>query len=183
MSLSIGDIRALFEARGGRPYEGAPVTVLQHALQSAALAQAEGAGESLVAACLLHDLGHLLDEHGAPSGPGAGGDDLHQYAVLPFLRGTFGDAILDPILHHVEAGRWLCRERAGYFEALPLDAKRGLMQQGGAFTAEEAGVFAARAHAQDAIRLRLWDDRARVRGLATPDWAHFEDVLRLAEAA
>ena len=43
MSLSIADIRHLFDQFGARAYSGEPVTQLQHALQAATLAQDSGA--------------------------------------------------------------------------------------------------------------------------------------------
>ena len=48
---------------------GERVTMLGHALQSAALAAADGAGDEMGLACLLHDLGHVLgraDQWGLP---------------------------------------------------------------------------------------------------------------------
>ena len=104
--LSFDDIERLFEERGGEQYSGEPVTQLQHALQTAALAEAEGAGDALVTAALLHDLGHLLHDLGeTPSLRGV--DDVHQYRALPFLRGLFPDAVLDAIKLHVDAKRYL----------------------------------------------------------------------------
>ena len=92
--LTIDDIQALFDRKGGAQYSGEPVTQLQHALQSAALAEAEGADDELVTAALLHDLGHLVHDLGeTPTLRGV--DDLHQYIALPFLRGLFSDRAAD----------------------------------------------------------------------------------------
>jgi len=163
MSLSISDICVLFARKGGRLYDGEPVTQLEHALQSAAMAEAEGAPPALVAAALLHDLGHLLNDQGdTPTLRGI--DDLHQYAALPFLRGTFGDDVL-------------CATRAGYFDALSLDSKRSLALQGGVYSVEEAAAFRAQPYAEDAVRVRLWDDSAKLAGVDTPALAHFVAVL------
>ena len=183
MALGISDICLLFARKGGREYDGEGVTQLEHALQTAALAERAGAAPALVAACLLHDLGHLLNDQGeTPTLRGV--DDLHQYAALPFLRGTFGDDVLEPIRLHVDAKRYLCATRDGYFEALSADSKRSLVLQGGAYTPNDAAAFIARRFADDAVKLRLWDDLAKAKGAPTPPLAHYvpalEAVLRVA---
>lgn len=170
--ISIGDIEQLFAARGGEMYSGEPVTQLEHVLQSAALAEAEGASEELVTAALLHDLGHLLHDLGdTPSMRGV--DDVHQFRALPFLRGTFSSQVLDPIRLHVDAKRYLCATRGDYFDALSEDSKRSLGLQGGVFTKAQAEAFILQPGAADAVRLRLWDDSAKTAGAATPTLAHF----------
>ncbi|RCW68114.1 phosphonate degradation HD-domain oxygenase [Pseudorhodoferax soli] len=172
MALTLEDIRTLFARRGAEQYSGEPVTQLEHALQSAWLAEQAGAGDALVAAALLHDLGHLLNDQGA-SPTLRGIDDLHQFYALPFLRGLFGAAVLDPIRWHVDAKRYLCATRPHYHAALSTDSQRSLVLQGGVFTAQQADDFIARPHAHEAVQLRLWDDQAKAAGLATPPLAHF----------
>ena len=170
--LSLHDIETVFARRGAEQYSGEPVTQLEHALQSAALAEAEGADDELVTAALLHDLGHLLQDLGeTPSLRGV--DDVHQYAALPFLRGLFGERVLGGIRLHVDAKRYLCATRPEYHDALSEDSKRSLKLQGGVFDAAQAQAFIAQPGAPDAVRLRLWDDRAKVAGLATPPLSHY----------
>ena len=198
--LSLTDIELLFARHGANQYSGEPVTQLEHALQTAHLAEQSGADDALVTACLLHDLGHLLNELNpsvteyrdrSPEGmalglgrPGArvpegetpslrGIDDTHQYFALPFLRGLFPDAMLDAIKLHVDAKRYLCHANAGYFARLSEDSKRSLTLQGGVFGAEQAAAFLDQAGARDAVMLRQWDDLAKQAELATPSLAHF----------
>ncbi len=180
--MSISDICLLFARKGGRAYDGEPVTQLEHALQSAKRAADEGASDALVAAALLHDLGHLLNDQGeTPTLRGV--DDLHQYAALPFLRPLFGEDVLAPIRLHVDAKRYLCATRAGYQDALSIDSRRSLVLQGGAFSAADAAAFIAQPHAADAVRVRLWDDLAKVAGAATPPLAHFVVTLEAVRRA
>lgn len=172
MALSFDDIRDLFERRGGEQYSGEPVTQLQHALQTALLAEQSGADDALVTASLLHDLGHLLQDLGeTPTLRGV--DDVHQYAALPFLRSVFPEAVLDPIQHHVDAKRYLCQARPGYHAQLSTDSQRSLALQGGVFDAAQAAAFIVRPGAPDAVRLRVWDDLAKQADLRTPPLAHF----------
>jgi phosphonate degradation associated HDIG domain protein len=180
MALRIPDICALFEAKGGRMYAGEPVTQLEHALQSATLAEATGADAETVTAALLHDLGHLLNDQGeTPTARGV--DDVHQYFALPFLRPLFGDAVLEPIRLHVDAKRYLCATRPDYYDALSADSKRSLALQGGVFSPQDAAAFIAGPWAERAVELRLWDDAAKSPNLATPPLAHF--VLAMESAA
>jgi phosphonate degradation associated HDIG domain protein len=183
MALSFADIEQLFAERGGEQYAGEAVTQLEHALQTALLAQADGADDELVTAALLHDLGHLLHDLGeTPSLQGV--DDVHQYRALPFLRGLFGDGVILPIKLHVDAKRYLCAMHMGYFAALSDDSRRSLGLQGGIFNEGQAEAFMAQHGAADAVRLRLWDDQAKTAGLATPPLAHFlERARRCALAA
>ena len=172
MALTLADIEALFEARGGGQYTGEPVTHLQHALQAAHLAEQEGADDELVTAALLHDLGHLMHDLGeTPTINGI--DDVHQYRALPVLRGLFRDAVVDAVKLHVDAKRYLCATRPGYFGALSDDSKRSLALQGGIFDDAQAQAFIAQAGAERAVRVRLWDDQAKVDGLQTPPLPHF----------
>ena len=174
--LNLPDIALLFARHGASQYRGEPVTQLQHALQSAHLAEASGADDALVTACLLHDLGHLLHDQGrgfddTPSLRGI--DDTHQYHALPFLRGLFPEAVLDAIKLHVDAKRYLCQVNPDYFERLSDDSKRSFALQGGVFSAEQAAGFLQHHGARDAVMLRQWDDLAKQADLATPSLAHF----------
>jgi phosphonate degradation associated HDIG domain protein len=170
--LSLADIEQLFARHGAEQYSGEPVTQLEHALQTAHFAEQSEAGDELVTACLLHDLGHLLNHQGeTPTLRGI--DDTHQYFALPFLRGLFSDAVLDAIKLHVDAKRYLCQANEGYYARLSDDSKRSLALQGGVFDAAQASAFIAQPAARDAVMLRQWDDLAKQADLATPSLAHF----------
>jgi phosphonate degradation associated HDIG domain protein len=176
MALSVSDIRSLFEQYGNLAYSGEPVTQLEHALQSGALAQEARVGDELVAAAFLHDLGHLLNRQGdTPTERGI--DDLHQYFALPFLRPVLPDAVLEPIRLHVDAKRCLCAIDDKYFRQLSADSVRSLELQGGIFSSEEAEAFLAKPYAEDALHVRKWDDRAKEQNRATPDLDHFMGVV------
>ena len=178
--LSLPEIETIFARAGGRQYSGEPVTQLQHALQTAHLAEQSGADDALVTACLLHDLGHLLADH-ADTPTLRSIDDTHQYAALPFLRGLFPDAVLDAIKLHVDAKRYLCRANPGYHAKLSQDSVRSLALQGGVFDADEAAAFLARLGAHAAVMLRQWDDSSKQADFATPPLAHFLDRARRCE--
>jgi phosphonate degradation associated HDIG domain protein len=178
MPLTLDAIKDLFAAFGDRMYAGEPVTQLEHALQSAALAAESGATAALVTAAFLHDLGHLLNDQGeTPTLRGI--DDRHEYVAIPRLRGLFPEAVLAPIRLHVEAKRYLCARGTealsgpAYLQALSADSLRSLQLQGGVFAEAEADRFIAQPFAADAVNLRRWDDRAKVAGRATPSLDHY----------
>jgi phosphonate degradation associated HDIG domain protein len=178
MPLTLEAISALFAAHGSRMYSGEPVTQLEHALQSAALAEEAGASASLVTASLLHDLGHMIKDQGeTPTLRGI--DDRHEYVAIPRLRGLFSDAVLMPIRLHVEAKRYLCARGDGscsgpqYLAALSPDSLRSLRLQGGVFSSEQADAFIAQQFADDAVLVRRWDDLAKQAGRMTPRLEHY----------
>lgn len=172
MALTLQDIDTLFVRHGAARYCGEPVTQLEHALQSAYLAEQAGADDELITAALLHDLGHLLNDQGeTPSLRGV--DDVHQYFALPFLRGVFGERVLCAIKWHVDAKRYLCATRPDYWAGLSTDSKRSLELQGGVFSAEQAAQFIAQENAPEAVQLRLWDDQAKAADRVTPPLSHY----------
>jgi phosphonate degradation associated HDIG domain protein len=176
VALNLDDIRGLFEEHGRLAYSGEPVTQLEHALQSGALAEEAGASDELVAAAFLHDLGHLLNRQGeTPTARGI--DDLHQYFALPFLRPVLPEAVLEPIRLHVDAKRCLCAIDETYFGRLSADSVRSLELQGGIYTDDEAQAFLEKPYAEDALRLRRWDDLAKEANRATPDLDHYLNVV------
>jgi phosphonate degradation associated HDIG domain protein len=175
MGLRLPDIERLFRENGHIEYSGEGVTQLEHALQSAQLAESEGASETLVTAAFLHDLGHLLNLQGeTPTARGI--DDQHQYFAIPFLRPLFPPAVIEAIRLHVDAKRALCALEPGYYAALSEDSKRSLELQGGIFSPEETRAFLAKPHAAEAMRVRRWDDRAKVAGAATPPIGHYLEI-------
>ena len=178
---SIDAFLALYDRQGGRWYGGERVSQAEHALQCATLAAESGAAPSLVVAALLHDIGHLVDfpEDAASRGI----DDRHEEKAAMLLSRIFGPAVTEPIRLHVPAKRYLCRAEPGYAETLSPASVLSLKLQGGVFAPDEANAFIARPHAADAVKLRRWDEQAKVVGKATPGFAHFRPFIeRCAEA-
>ena len=185
MALRIDEITALFREQGTVQYGLEAISQQQHALQCAHLAEKAGGSAELVAAALLHDLGHLLAPRSSAQTPV--GDDLHQYMAIPFLRGSFPAAVLEPIRMHVDAKRYLCHVDKLYWAALSPASQRSLVLQGGAFSDDAAAVFLAKPFANDAVAVRRWDDCAKDPAAKTPGWAHYalvlESVMRFAAVA
>jgi [1-hydroxy-2-(trimethylamino)ethyl]phosphonate dioxygenase len=176
------EIVALFERGGGGAYYGEPVTVLEHGLQAAHFAVADGAGESLVVAALVHDVGHLLNE--APDDIADWhADARHELVGSAWLARHFGPAVCDPVRLHVPAKRYLCATAATYRQSLSPASLITLELQGGPMSDEEAAAFRREPYFRDAVRLRLFDDRGKVAGLATASLDDYRPLLdRLATA-
>ncbi len=168
----IGDLKELFDARGDSEYGGESVTQLEHALQAAALAEAEKAPPALIVAALLHDIGHLL--HDLPDdAPDRGVDDHHENSAHNYLKSMFGPDVCEPVRQHVAAKRYLCAVDNEYIASLSQPSLVSLDLQGGPMSQEEVGAFEASEHYQDSLRLRKWDDLAKVKDLQTPTIEHF----------
>lgn len=179
MTLNLIQLKQLLQTRGGEQYTGEPVSHLEHACQTAAFAQRSGASPALVAAALLHDIGHLLSGlDGTPSAKGH--DDRHEEIAADALCPIFPPEVIEPIRLHVAAKRRLCMD-ARYLKALSEDSLRSLALQGGVFSPEEAAAFDATPHAIAALKLRRWDDAAKRKSL-TPSRLdeHWEVVVKTA---
>lgn len=172
----IDRIFELFETRGAAEYGSERVTQLQHALQSAALAEADAATASLIVAALLHDIGHLVHDLGENAAVD-GIDDRHELRGREWLARWFGEAVTEPVRLHVNAKRYLTATEPAYFGALSFASRRSLALQGGPFSASLAAGFIALPFAADAVRLRRWDEAGKERGKATPDLTHFRPYL------
>ncbi len=178
MALTTNDIIELLETRGQAQYGREAVSQLEHALQCAQLAERHHEPHETIAAALLHDLGHLLAEHkDDPNDAQQQHDDLHQFLALPFLRSVLPDAVLEPIRLHVDAKRYLCASEADYWESLSPASKRSLELQGGIFTHAQAEAFIAQPFAEQAVRLRRYDDLAKVPHCATPPLSHYRAMI------
>ncbi len=167
----LDEIQAAFARRGGETY-GEGVSQLEHALQCALCAERDGASPALIAATLLHDIGHLI--HDLPQDIADHGIDAqHESLGSAWLSRHFGPEVTEPVRLHVAAKRYLATTEPGYFDLLSPASVQSLTLQGGLLSAEESARFAAQPFAEDAIRLRRWDDEGKIVGMATPGLDQF----------
>lgn len=171
----IDEIIALFEQRGGGDY-GESISQTEHALQSAWCAEKQGARPAMIAAALLHDIGHLLvseNDHLAERGI----DDRHEAIGAAFLARHFVTDVVAAVSLHVQAKRILCTTEPGYKDTLSAASLLSLAVQGGPASADETDAFMRKTAAMDAIALRRWDDEAKIVGLKTPELTYFRRYL------
>ena len=172
-----------FALHGASSYEGhrrESVSALNHALQCAQLAEDAHADAALVTAALLHDVGHFVAI--ADIGEKDDIDDVHELRGVAVLVRDFPPAVVEPIRLHVAAKRYLTAVEPAYLGGLSPASVHSLAQQGGPFRGPEIARFEALPFAQDAVRLRRWDDLAKRPGLQTPGLAYYlalADEVRL----
>ena len=170
-------IADIFERRGAESYLGEAVTMAEHMLQSATLAQAAGASEPVVAAALLHDIGHFTSEFGSYQTSDVV-DRCHDRAAALVLAGHFPPLVVDCARLHVAAKRYLCAVEPRYYDGLSAASQHSLMLQGGAMTEAEVAAFRNEPFHEDAVNVRRWDDRGKVPGLATKPFESFRPLLQ-----
>ena len=163
----------LLERTAAESY-GERVTMLDHALQSAALAAADDAGAEMTLACLLHDLGHVMGAAGDWGLPG------HAEVGARALQSLLSPAIVEPIRHHVAAKRYRVAVEPDYHDRLSVASQMSLQEQGGPLSPDDATRFGALPFAQEAIRLRDYDDDGKVEGLRIPSLAEYRPMLEAA---
>jgi phosphonate degradation associated HDIG domain protein len=172
----VDEILAVYIDKGSNAYGGERINQLEHALQTALLAEQAGADASLIVASLLHDYGHLIHNVGEDVFK-SGIDDRHEILGAEKLSAYFGDAVTMPIRMHVEAKRYLCAIDPQYMKNLSPASTWSLEVQGGPFTATERDEFIQRPFAAEAARLRRWDESAKIYGLQTPNLEHFRPYV------
>jgi [1-hydroxy-2-(trimethylamino)ethyl]phosphonate dioxygenase len=170
----------IFSSRATGQYGLSEVNQLEHALQSAALAEAQGADTALIVAALLHDVGHMIHDLG--DNPALHGvDDAHEAVAAAWLSAHFPDDVTEPVRLHVPAKRYLCAAEPDYFGNLAQDSVRSLALQGGPMSISELKSFEEMPHWREAVQLRRIDDLAKDPSARTKPFEHYlryiDDVL------
>jgi len=173
---AVGIIAELFASEGAADYLGEAVTQAAHMLQAAALAEEAGARPALIAAALLHDVGHFT---GTFSGCDLmlGTDNRHSEQGANWLAQWFGPDVTEPVRLHVAAKRYLCAVEPGYLDRLSPASVYTLGVQGGPMQRDELARFEASPFAADACQVRRWDDEAKDPTALGPSFGHFVPIL------
>ena len=167
----------IFARRGGEEYLGEPVTMAQHMLQAAYVAEQAGQSEEVIVAALLHDIGHFTSEFGTYS-PDDTEDRHHEDAGGDVLAPFFPSRVVDCVRHHVAAKRYLCATRPEYFNKLSPASVHTLSLQGGPMQAHEVTAFERNTHLKDIIKVRVYDEAGKYAGMSTPTFAHYAPMLQ-----
>jgi len=156
-------------------YIGEKVTISDHMIQTAMLAEENHSSTSLICACLLHDYGHFVIEN----------PDLlvsklidgkHEKVGFDFLKDYFKPEVIEPIKLHVQAKRYLCRSKS-YYELLSDPSKISLKLQGGIMDDEEARKFTSSKFYKDAITLRKYDDDGKIPNIKMKKIDDYRDLI------
>jgi phosphonate degradation associated HDIG domain protein len=170
-------IADIFVRRGAESYLGETVSMSEHMLQAAHFAEQSGADDELIAAALLHDIGHYTNEFGEDY-IDQGIDNLHDVAGARVLEGFFPPRVVACVRLHVAAKRYLCATDPAYVGKLSAASIATLKLQGGPMSLQEVGEFRRRHFHEEAVRVRLWDEAGKVPGMATPSFDYYAPLLQ-----
>ncbi|MBB2202549.1 (R)-1-hydroxy-2-trimethylaminoethylphosphonate oxygenase [Gluconacetobacter tumulisoli] len=167
----------IFARRGGEEYLGEPVTMAEHMLQGACLAERQGEADVIIVATLLHDIGHFTSEFGMFSMDDTH-DRHHEEAGARILERFFPRLVVDCVRLHVAAKRYICATDPGYFSRLSAASVHSLSLQGGPMNDAEVAAFEKHPDFRKIVRVRHLDDAGKVAGMETPDFAYFAPMVQ-----
>ncbi|MDA8603264.1 HD domain-containing protein [Alphaproteobacteria bacterium] len=170
----IGDI---FDRCGDAEYLGEPVTMEQHMLQGATLAERNGLPEDIIVGALLHDIGHFTSEFGTFAMDDTE-DRFHEEAGARVLARFFPPVIVDCVRYHVAAKRYLCATRPDYFNRLSEASIHSLHLQGGPMSAQEVQAFERNPNLEKIVQVRYLDEASKDPDMETPDYWHFAPMVQ-----
>lgn len=176
---SIADeIMGFYQQHGGEEYAGEKVTQLEHMVQSAQLAKEQGYSDDVVLAAFLHDIGHICEE-------GSGDNEMGEYGIIDheeigsdFLkRKGFSKKVVRLVQSHVEAKRYLTWKDPEYYNQLSDASKKTLEYQGGRMEEDEAKAFEQYPLFDLIIKMRRWDEQAKIENKLLPDLSEFRKLI------
>ena len=168
---------SIFERRGSEEYLGEPVSMGEHMLQGAAIAEQNGQPEEIIVGALLHDIGHFTSEFGTFTMDDTE-DRHHEDAGAEVLERFFPTVITDCVRYHVAAKRYLCATRPDYFRRLSEASVHSLKLQGGPMSAVEVADFEKNPNLKEIVAVRYLDDAGKRAGMETPDYWHFAPMVQ-----
>ena len=170
-------IGSIFDRRGGEEYLSEPVTMGEHMLQGATIAEQNGQSEEIIVAALLHDIGHFTSEFGTFTMDDTE-DRHHEDAGAEVLERFFPKVITDCCRYHVAAKRYLCATRPEYYNRLSEASIHSLNLQGGAMNATEVAAFEKNPNLETIIAVRYLDEAGKRPDMETPDYWHFAPMVQ-----
>jgi len=156
-------------------YIGEKVTMSEHMIQTAMLAEETNCSSNLICSSLLHDYGHFILEN-PDDLVNKNKDGKHENVGYEFLKKYFIKDVLGPIKYHVKAKKYLAREEK-YYKLLSEASKISLKLQGGVMSNEEAEKFESNEFFENSIKLRKFDEIAKKSGLKIKSINEYKNLL------
>ena len=156
-------------------YIGEKVTMTEHMIQSAMLAEKNKSSSSLICASLLHDYGHFILDN-PDKLVNQKEDGKHEDVAYRYLKKYFKKNVVEPIKIHVKAKRYLARNQK-YYRILSQASKVSLHLQGGVMNEEESEKFEKEKFFDDAIKLRKFDEAAKKIGIKMKNINNYKSLL------
>jgi phosphonate degradation associated HDIG domain protein len=172
------EIIRLYSLYGGEEYSGEKVSQLEHMVQAAQLAKAEGYGDEIVLAAFLHDIGHIAEKITDENSMDSYGIRDHEAIGAVFLNNHgFSFRVSRLVASHVAAKRYLTLREPGYYDRLSEASKHTLEFQGGPMSEEEADVLEEDPLFREIIQMRRWDEAAKIENLPMPSLDVFRELI------
>lgn len=172
----IEEILAAFAACGHMDY-GESISMQEHMIQAACIAERNGEDDAVIVATLLHDYGHLVCN--MPNNTFLDGvDNYHEEVGAKALEQWFGEDITGAVRLHVDAKRYLCAATPSYMDKLSAASITTLEVQGGPMNEEEMAAFREKSGSKLALKVRVYDDLGKEPGMARPELGHYVPILK-----
>jgi phosphonate degradation associated HDIG domain protein len=172
------EIMSFYEHHGGEEYAGEKVTQLEHMIQAAQLAEEQGYDEEIVLAAFLHDIGHICITWSGDNQMNEFGIIDHEEKGAEYLKEKgFSKKIVRLVQSHVEAKRYLTFKYPEYYEQLSEASKKTLEYQGGKMYEEEANAFEQYPLFNLIIKMRKWDEQAKIEHKPLPALARYKNMI------
>jgi len=156
-------------------YIGEKVTISEHMIQSAMIAENAKSSNNLICSCLLHDYGHfILEDPDALVRKKV--DGKHEYIGYEYLKKFFNKDVVEPIKYHVLAKRYLARNKK-YLNSLSDASKVSLKLQGGVLNTKESKEFEKKDFFKYSIKLRKFDEVAKRTDVKMKSIIEYKDLL------
>ena len=156
-------------------YIGDKVTMSQHMIQTAMLAENAKCDDDLICSSLLHDYGHFILEN-PDELVKLNIDGQHENIGYEYLKSFFKKEVVDPIKYHVLAKRYLANDEK-YFSLLSEASITSLELQGGVLNSEECAKFEAQEYFKPSILLRKFDEAAKKTGIKMKSIHEYQKLL------
>jgi len=174
---TVNEIFSLYEKFGREDYIGEPVSQIEHMCQAAQLAEAEGYDDEVILAAFFHDIGHLLENTMPVKQMDGYGVADHETLAGDYIRKKgFSEKIARLAESHVAAKRYLTYKFPEYYNRLSSASKITLHKQGGMMDEMEAGLFETDHLHQLFIKIREWDDKAKIKNMPLPDLSKYKEM-------
>lgn len=170
-------IFGLYDRHGAEDYIGEPVSQIEHMCQSAQLAEKEGFDDEVILAAFFHDIGHLFSHLQETESMGGFGAQRHEQLGAQCLREMgFPEKVAKLVENHVQAKRYLTHRYPEYFQKLSEASRQTLRYQGGPMSAEEAAQFESDPLFEASLKMRTWDEEAKVEFVPLPDLGKYREI-------
>jgi predicted HD phosphohydrolase len=156
-------------------YIGEKLTMSDHMIQSAMLAEKAKSKDDLICSCLLHDYGHFIIEDPDELVKNNKDGD-HENIGYEYLKNFFKEEIVMPIKYHVLAKRYLARNKK-YYNHLSHASKVSLKLQGGILNKKESNNFEKIPFFKNAIKLRKFDELAKKTNIKIKSIYDYKELL------